>query len=135
MTEPKGREQTHLRYDLIPGFFKEQLAEIFSEGVVKYGEKNWMNQPSEFYRDCLNHAQVHLDKFNDGDHSENQLAKVAWNVLAALWYYRVGHELLGHDKPTITLNMERYVLLKESRIKAEAAENQYNSLEKARQGL
>ena len=134
MIEQKGREVTHLRYDLIPGLFKAEIASIFTEGAAKYGENNWKNQPAEFYRDCLNHAQVHLDKFNDGDHSENQLAKVAWNVLAALWYYKEGWKFLGHDRPKVTLKMEAFEWERQT-AEDNPTTQQIGPLEKVRRGL
>jgi hypothetical protein len=80
----KEREQKMPRYDLIPKEWLDELASIFEEGAAKYGEDNW--KTPAFFDDCLNHAMAHLLRFNNGDHSENQLPKVAWNVLAYRWF-------------------------------------------------
>jgi hypothetical protein len=80
------RKETRLRYDLIPKEFIDNIALIFEEGQKKYGEDNWKSGDRQFFRDCLNHAQDHLLRFNNGDRSENHLAKVAWNCLAYLWW-------------------------------------------------
>lgn len=86
----KEREITRPRYDLIPKLWLDELASIFEEGAAKYGENSWKNKSPAFYKDCLNHAQDHLSRFNDGDLTENQLPKVAWNVLAVVWALRNG---------------------------------------------
>ena len=75
------RDAQRPRYDLIPREWLAALADIFEEGL-RYGEGNWKRGDEAFYRDCLNHAQEHLARYNDGDRTEDQLAKVAWNVLA-----------------------------------------------------
>ena len=73
------------RHDLIPLEFLDELASIFEEGLLKYGD-SWKKGGSDFLTDCLNHASNHLHKYMNGDKSENQLAKVAWNVLAVRWH-------------------------------------------------
>ena len=85
---PDGQGKRTLRrprHDLIPVEFLDELASIFEEGLPKYGD-SWKRGGTEFLTDCLNHASNHLHKYMNGDHSENQLAKVAWNVLAVRWH-------------------------------------------------
>jgi len=82
----KEREAIRPRYDLIPKEWLDELANIFEEGAEKYGEDSWKNKSPAFFKDCLNHAMDHLLRYNNGDISENQLPKVAWNVLAVRWY-------------------------------------------------
>lgn len=73
------------RHDLIPIEFLDELASIFEEGLPKYGD-SWKKGGLDFLTDCLNHASNHLHLYMNGDKSENQLAKVAWNVLAVRWH-------------------------------------------------
>ena len=80
-----ARDETKPRYDLIPLEWRNVLARILTEGL-RYGENSWKKQPREFFIDCLNHAEEHLGKYQNGDRSEEQLGKVAWNVLAVYWY-------------------------------------------------
>lgn len=87
MPEGQGKRTVRrLRHDLIPLEFLDQLAEIFEEGEKKgYGD-SWKAGGQDFLTDCLNHASNHLHKYMNGDKSENQLAKVAWNCLAVRWH-------------------------------------------------
>ena len=93
MPEGQGkRDCRRPRHDLIPLEFLDELAEIFEEGRKPrpglpdgYGD-SWKRGGREFLLDCLNHASNHLHKYMNGDYSENQLAKVAWNVLAVRWH-------------------------------------------------
>lgn len=86
------RDKIRPRHDLIPLEFLDEIASIFEEGRKPrpglpdgYGD-SWKNGGKEFLRDCLNHASNHLFKYMNGDFSENQLAKVAWNVLAVRYH-------------------------------------------------
>lgn len=92
---PEGqgkRDKIRPRHDLIPLEFLDELASIFEEGrwprpnmPEGYGD-SWKLGGKEFVRDCLNHASNHLFRYMNGDMSENQLAKVAWNVLAVRYH-------------------------------------------------
>lgn len=86
------RDKIRPRHDLIPLEFLDEIASIFEEGRKPrpglpegYGD-SWKRGGDEFLRDCLNHASNHLFSYMNGDYSENQLAKVAWNVLAIRWH-------------------------------------------------
>lgn len=86
MPEGQGkRDIKRPRHDLIPVEFLDELASIFEEGFEKYGD-SWKGGGYDFLTDCLNHASNHLHLYMNGDTSENQLAKVAWNVLAVRWH-------------------------------------------------
>lgn len=86
MPEGQGkRDIKRPRHDLIPVEFLDELASIFEEGFEKYGD-SWKRGGTDFLTDCLNHASNHLHLYMNGDTSENQLAKVAWNVLAVRWH-------------------------------------------------
>jgi hypothetical protein len=73
------------RHDLIPLEFLDELASIFEEGLPKYGD-SWKKGGRDFLVDCLNHASNHLHKYCNGDISENQLSKVAWNCLVVKYF-------------------------------------------------
>lgn len=86
------RDKVQPRHDLIPLEFLDELASIFEEGLLPrpglpdgYGD-SWKKGGSLFLRDCLNHASNHLHAYMNGDYLENQLAKVAWNVLVVRWH-------------------------------------------------
>lgn len=87
------------RHDLIPLEFLDEIASIFEEGEVKYGD-SWKNGGRDFLIDCLNHASNHLHKYCNGDISENQLSKVAWNALVVRYFDLKGAGLNGNTRRT-----------------------------------
>jgi hypothetical protein len=87
------------RHDLIPLEFLDELASIFEEGLPKYGD-SWKKGGRDFLIDCLNHASNHLHKYCNGDISENQLSKVAWNVLVVRYFDLKGEGLNGQTRKT-----------------------------------
>jgi hypothetical protein len=70
---------------MIPIEWLDELASIFEEGYSTFGD-TWKRGGKDFLVDCLNHASNHLHKYMNGDESENQLAKVAWNCLAVRYH-------------------------------------------------
>lgn len=84
-TDQGKRTAKRPRHDLIPLEFLDELASIFEEGLLKYGD-SWKKGGRDFLIDCLNHASNHFHKYCNGDTSENQLAKVAWNVLVVRYF-------------------------------------------------
>lgn len=72
-----------LRYDLIPASLLKQLAEVFTEGALYYGDRNWQKgMPiSRYYASAMRHIQAYID----GDEDENHLIKAAWNLMAMKW--------------------------------------------------
>lgn len=88
------RDVRRRRHDCIPVEFLDALAEIFEEGLRPrpglpegYGD-SWKKGGKEFLRDCLNHASNHLHRAMNGDKSEANLAKTAWNVLVVDYFER-----------------------------------------------
>jgi len=70
------------RYDLLPWFGVEAVAQVMEEGADKYGERNWeQGIPVGSFCDS---ASRHLAKFMRGDVDEPHLAQAAWNILCAL---------------------------------------------------
>lgn len=85
------------RHDLIPLEFLDEIASIFEEGLQKYGD-SWKKGGRDFLIDCLNHASNHLHKYCNGDISENQLSKVAWNALVVRYFDLKGAGLNGFTR-------------------------------------
>lgn len=66
------------RYDLVPTVGLRRLAETCAEGAEKYGEGNWLKGlPSS---NLLSHAMAHIERWRDGDRSEDHLAHAAWGL-------------------------------------------------------
>ena len=73
------------RFDLIPFEFLESVAEALTRGPAKYGPYNWKRGQKDFFLDAWNHAFVHLQKFKEGDRSEDHLAHLVCNVAFMIW--------------------------------------------------
>lgn len=98
LPEGQGKRTTlRPRHDLIPLEFLDEIASIFEEGLPKYGD-SWKKGGRDFLIDCLNHASNHFHKYCNGDTSENQLAKVAWNVLVVRYFDVKGGGLNGQTR-------------------------------------
>jgi hypothetical protein len=69
------------RYDLVPADAFQRLVRHFENGSRKYGDRNWeKGQPLSRYLDsAIRHAYDYLG----GDRSEDHLAAVMWNAMAA----------------------------------------------------
>lgn len=73
------------RFDLIPFEFLESVAEVLTEGAVRYGAYNWKRGRKDFFLDAWNHAFVHLQRFKEGDRSEDYLSHLACNAVFRRW--------------------------------------------------
>jgi dATP/dGTP diphosphohydrolase len=78
------------RFDLIPFEFLESVAEVLTEGAVRYGAYNWKRWQKGFFLDAWNHAFVHLQKFKEGDTSEDHMGHLACNVAFLIWAVKNG---------------------------------------------
>ncbi len=78
------------RFDLIPFEFLESVAGALSSGAIKCGPYNWKRGEKDFFLDAWNHAFVHLQKFKEGDASEDHLAHLASNVAFLIWAVKNG---------------------------------------------
>lgn len=68
------------RYDLIPPYPIERLAQHFENGAKKYGDNNWrLGQPLSSYLDS---ALRHVFKFQGGARDEDHLTAAVWNLIA-----------------------------------------------------
>lgn len=74
------------RYDLIPLEPLQRLAELYSRGAVKYGDRNWQKANSQDELDRF-HASAfrHFIQYLKGDRDEDHGIAVVWNIFAALW--------------------------------------------------
>ncbi len=84
------RDDRKPRFDLIPFEFLESVAHVLSAGAVKYGPYNWKRGQKDFFLDAWNHALVHLEKFKEGDTTEDHLAHLACNVAFMIWAVKNG---------------------------------------------
>jgi len=76
------------RFDLIPFEFLEAVAAALTEGAAKYRPHNCQRGGKDFFVDAWNHAFVHLERFKEGDTSEDHLAHLACNVAFLIWAVR-----------------------------------------------
>jgi hypothetical protein len=80
-----------LRYDLISHIGERRLAETYGEGAEKYGDSNWLQGiPTS---NLIMHAMNHINKYREGDKSEDHLAHAAWNLFAAMHMEETNPEL------------------------------------------
>jgi len=71
------------RFDLIPGYALQRLADHYENGARKYSERNWEKGiPISRFVDS---AFRHLNKWTQGYDEEDHLAAVAWNVFGLMW--------------------------------------------------
>ena len=86
------RQMIGHRWDLIPGGFQSlrHVAKIAHEGAAKYGLENWKSLDPESEQSPLNHGIAHsfaaLGEERGSPERIRQLAKAAWNLLAAIWF-------------------------------------------------
>ena len=78
------------RFDLIPFEFLESVAQVLSSGAATYRPYHWKRGQKDFFLDTWNHALTHLEKFKEGDTSEDHLAHLACNVAFMIWAIRNG---------------------------------------------
>lgn len=71
------------RYDLLPFYAIERLAQHYENGARKYGDRNWeLGQPLTRYVDsCIRH----LSKWMLGYREEDHLAAAGWNILSLIY--------------------------------------------------
>lgn len=97
-----GGKQSHVaeRMDLIPTRPLLLLAQCLGFGAAKYGDNNW-HLVTE--REHLNHAQIHITLWLDGDRSEPHLVNAAARIFFALWHaVKSGSQPAYYNHPEIT---------------------------------
>ena len=70
------------RLDLISPFAEERLGELLRRGAVAYGERNWEKGIPNSR--CFASLKRHVNKYQQGDHSEDNLAAIVFNAMAII---------------------------------------------------
>ena len=71
------------RFDLLPMCVLMRLAQHYSKGCAKYGERNWEKGiPAHSYADS---AFRHMVKYMDGWDDEDHLIAAIWNLCGLAW--------------------------------------------------
>ena len=76
------------RYDLIPPELLKRLAELYSRGANKYGDRNWelANSKEEMERFKAS-AWRHMVQWSAGwDIEEDHAVATIWNIIAYEWH-------------------------------------------------
>ena len=83
ITNAKGGKQHKIdgRFDLVPSFAQERVAQILENGAKRYGDNNWMSIPMIEH---LNHVAFHIVKHLQGDTSEDHLGNMTCRAMFAL---------------------------------------------------
>ena len=101
-TEPKKatRHDTgKLRFDLIPAYATEQVARVFTNGAVKYGDRNW--EKGMNWSRVIASLKRHLNSFEQGEDIDLEsgllhTAHIATNALFLVEYSKIYKE--GDDR-------------------------------------
>jgi hypothetical protein len=80
----RDNQTDKLRYDLMSPLAARRIAQVFTKGAKKYGDRNW-EKGMPFSR-VLASALRHIESYKLGDVSEDHLAHAAWNLEALLHY-------------------------------------------------
>ena len=74
------------RYDLIPLMPLKRLAELYTRGAEKYGDRNWQLANSQEELDRFKgSAMRHMFQWAEGDESEDHAIAVVFNLFAYLY--------------------------------------------------
>ena len=92
VTNEYGGKQSRVdaRFDLVPPYSLQAVAEILGAGAVKYGENNWQRiTTAEHLNHALNHINLHLI----GDTSENHLGNAMVRMMFAFHVEQLGVQI------------------------------------------
>lgn len=98
------RQATGMRFDLIPGDVMAEVARVFAEGAVKYGDHNWEKGRMIGDKDPINHALKHINLYNagvpddedpDGEDMELHLRHAIVNLMFEL-HYQLNQDKYGN---------------------------------------
>ncbi len=84
-------DQGKLRYDLIPWEHEEGLAQVFTMGSVKYGDRNWQLgiEEDRLLAAARRHMAAHQrGELDDPESGLDHMYHAAWNLLAIAWNRR-----------------------------------------------
>ena len=98
-----------LRYDLLPPDALAEVAAIFTDGAVKYGDRNWLKGMT--WGRCFGAAMRHLwawwsGQDTDPESGRSHLAHATVNLLFLITYQQRG---LGTDDRDNTMGHEKGV--------------------------
>ena len=84
------------RHDLIPEWFIDELAKVYTYGCIKYDDDNW-RKGLEWKKNVIGPLKRHLNKWLRGEMIDDEsnchhLAMVVWQCIALMMYekYKVG---------------------------------------------
>lgn len=93
MSEGRKDDMGKLRYDLIPAYPLERLAEVYTIGAHKYADRNWELglKYGRVFAAMMRHAWAWWrgEEFDPID-CQHHLASVAWCAFALMEYRRTG---------------------------------------------
>lgn len=91
MSEAK-RNEVDYRFDLIPPEVLLEIAKVFREGEIKYGECNWQEAGLDGHKSPINHALAHINSYqmgqpNDSKACETHLIHAIVNLMFEYFHY------------------------------------------------
>jgi dATP/dGTP diphosphohydrolase len=81
--------------------FLESVAEVLTRAAARDGPYNRKRGQKDFFFDAWNHAFEHLQKFKEGDTSEDHLGHLACNAAFMIWAVKnriISQEHFGHPR-------------------------------------
>jgi len=88
MSEPRKDDQQKLRYDLIPVYPLARLAEVYTIGAAKYGDRNWEGGLKS--RRLIAAMERHLAALKAGEDvdpdGQRHAASIAWGAFALMHF-------------------------------------------------
>lgn len=86
----RSMDVEEFRFDLAPACATRREAKIWAEGAKIHGENNWKKGfPPHI---CINHLEYHLNKYKDGDRTEDHLAKIVVNTEMAMFFEEISSD-------------------------------------------
>lgn len=104
--QAKRFNQGKTRYDLLPEYAIQQLANVMTFGAQKYGDDNWKKGLK--WSNCLASLKRHIAKFEKGiDYDEetgySHIAHAMTNCAFILEYYKLHPELDDRKQPYLNI--------------------------------
>lgn len=100
LSEGRKYDTGKLRYDLVPEYPMRKLAEVYTIGAVKYGDRNWEHGIlwCKIFGALMRHAWAWFrGQSVDPDNGQHPLASVAWCSFTLMEYERTHPE--KDDRP------------------------------------
>jgi hypothetical protein len=101
MSKERGKKDDMFknRYELIPLYVLDDVADVLTQGALKYGADNWKildNAKERYMGALLRHLSAYQkgDKV-DKDSGKSHLAHAACNILFMLWFEQRDEEENG----------------------------------------